>query len=174
MLGLASAREIASEGRRGGYNLQMQRNLLGSLPVVEPPPRAKATGKARAVLAIEGMHCAACTARIERALDAVPGVAGAMVNLATAEAAVEYDPDRVDLAKMAAAVQGAGYKARPLVDASPLELGQRQAREATEWRRRLIAGLAMLLPLVVLHYGIAGHTAMSNVLTGVAAAIVQG
>lgn len=152
----------------------MQRNLLGSLPFVEPPRRVTATGKARAVLAIEGMHCAACTARIERALDAVPGVASATVNLATAEAAVEYDPDRVNLAAMTAAVIGAGYKAEPIENASPQELGERQAREATEWRRRLIAGVAMLLPLVVLHYGVAGHSTIVNALTVAAAAIVQG
>ena len=43
-------------------------------------------------LPVEGMTCASCVARVERALDAVPGVVHASVNLATARAALHYDP----------------------------------------------------------------------------------
>jgi Cu+-exporting ATPase len=142
------------------------------LPIVESP-RRRGTGDARALFAIEGMHCAACTARIERALLGVEGVAAASVNLATAEAGVEYDSRRTSLEPLLAAVEQAGYKARPLTSDTPTDLGKRQAREAETWRRRLITGLVLLLPLAVLHYGEFGHTWAGAALTVVAAAVVQ-
>ena len=43
----------------------------------------------RITLPVEGMHCAGCVGRVERALAAVPGVTGASVNLATHRATVE-------------------------------------------------------------------------------------
>jgi cation transport ATPase len=44
-------------------------------------------------LALEGLHCAACVARTEKALSAIPGVDAASVNLATERAAVDFDAD---------------------------------------------------------------------------------
>jgi len=44
------------------------------------------------VLPVDGLHCAACVARVEKALQGVPGVHGAAVNLATGEATVTYGP----------------------------------------------------------------------------------
>jgi Cu+-exporting ATPase len=63
-------------------------------------------------LAIEGMTCASCVARIEGALQRLPGVR-ASVNLATEKADVDYDPARVAPADLAAAVRKAGYDVRP-------------------------------------------------------------
>lgn len=57
-------------------------------------------------LPIEGMTCASCVGRVERALGAVPGVASARVNLATGRAEVS---GTADLAALADAVQQAGY-----------------------------------------------------------------
>ena len=62
---------------------------------------------------IGGMTCAACAARVERALAAVPGVTMASVNLASERARVTVDPVTVDLAQVVAAVRGAGYEVRP-------------------------------------------------------------
>jgi len=61
------------------------------------------------VLRIEGMTCASCVARVEKALARVPGVAGASVNLATEKATVHgaAAPDA-----LVAAVREAGYEAR--------------------------------------------------------------
>ena len=44
-------------------------------------------------LPIEGMTCASCVGRVERALKAVPGVQNASVNLATERASVQIAPD---------------------------------------------------------------------------------
>ena len=50
-------------------------------------------------LPIEGMTCSSCVARVEKALKAVPGVAGAQVNLATEMASVDLaagaDPEKI-------------------------------------------------------------------------------
>jgi len=58
---------------------------------------------------VEGMFCASCVRRVERALEKVPGVAGANVNLATERASVSYDPAAVSLADLRGAVEKAGY-----------------------------------------------------------------
>ena len=55
------------------------------------------------------MNCAACVARVEKALAAVPGVTQAAVNLATERAQVSYDPHRTSTGDLVAAVQDAGY-----------------------------------------------------------------
>jgi Cu+-exporting ATPase len=60
---------------------------------------------------VRGMTCANCSARIERGLQALPGVAAAQVNLATERAQVEFDPLAVRPADLARAVADAGYEA---------------------------------------------------------------
>jgi P-type Cu+ transporter len=61
-------------------------------------------------LELEGMTCAACAARIDKALNKLDGV-DASVNYATEKAAVRYDEGRVDLNDLVRAVEGAGYSA---------------------------------------------------------------
>src|SRR5262245_61288749 len=104
---------------------------------------ASATGLAsdRMVdLKISGMHCAACVARVEGALAAVPGVETATVNLATERARVRLAgpvPDE----RLAAAVREIGYGARRV--ASPFaddeELAERRIELADVLRRFVIA-----------------------------------
>jgi len=62
-------------------------------------------------IGIEGMTCASCVARVEKAIKAVPGVRDASVNLATERVAVQGDD--LDLPAIVAAVERAGYEARP-------------------------------------------------------------
>jgi Cu+-exporting ATPase len=61
-------------------------------------------------LELEGMTCAACAARIAKALNKLDG-AEASVNYATERAAVSYDEGRLDLNDLVRAVEGAGYRA---------------------------------------------------------------
>ncbi|MGH8326191.1 MAG: heavy metal translocating P-type ATPase [Steroidobacteraceae bacterium] len=61
------------------------------------------------ILPVEGMTCATCAGRVERALNALPGV-GAVVNLASEQADIHYDPARVGGFGLAEAVQRAGYE----------------------------------------------------------------
>src|SRR6185312_9980170 len=55
-------------------------------------------------LEIGGMTCASCVGRVEKALNRMDGVADAQVNLATEVATVRFDPARVGLAELTAAV----------------------------------------------------------------------
>ncbi len=106
------------------------------------------------VLGVEGMHCAGCTARVEKALTRVPGVGAARVNLVTRQASVEFDPGQAGPQDLVAAVSAGGYAASVL--ARPQEFGrdllEREAREADDWRRRLAVGIVLLLPLLALTY----------------------
>ncbi|MGZ5112175.1 MAG: heavy-metal-associated domain-containing protein [Usitatibacter sp.] len=58
-------------------------------------------------IAIDGMTCATCVARVEKALSRVPGVESAAVNLATETASVRSSRDVMDAAL--AAIRKAGY-----------------------------------------------------------------
>ncbi len=60
-------------------------------------------------LPIEGMTCASCVGRVERALKAVPGVTQAVVNLATERASISFDAP-IDTAMLVKAVEDVGYE----------------------------------------------------------------
>ena len=67
-------------------------------------------------LQIEGMTCASCVARVEKALNKVPGVATAQVNLATEIAEITPAAVALDEAALMAAVRKAGYEGRVVVE----------------------------------------------------------
>ena len=67
-------------------------------------------------LRIEGMTCASCVNRVERALRKVPGVATAEVNLATETAEVQVLDTTADVEALASAVGKAGYQAHLVRD----------------------------------------------------------
>ncbi|WP_322039565.1 heavy metal translocating P-type ATPase [Burkholderia diffusa] len=69
-------------------------------------------------LDIDGMTCASCVSRVEKALAKVPGVTRASVNLATERATVDAAPD-VSASQLAEAVRQAGYGATPVAAPPP-------------------------------------------------------
>lgn len=101
-------------------------------------------------LQIEGMTCASCVARVEKALLAVPGVTAANVNLATARARVCASAG-VDSAVLIAAVSRAGYGARVWSDLAARS-GQEDADAEAKSRaalRRFVVATVLTLPLLV-------------------------
>jgi len=60
-------------------------------------------------LPITGMTCANCAANIERGVKKLDGVAAASVNFATEQAAVSFDPQKLDLKDVVAEIQNSGY-----------------------------------------------------------------
>lgn len=60
---------------------------------------------------IGGMTCGGCAGSVAKVLKALPGIAVADVSLEDAEARVEFDPAKVDIATMRAAVEKAGFDA---------------------------------------------------------------
>lgn len=65
--------------------------------------------KTKQTFAIKGMHCASCVNVTERAIKKVPGVADAVVNLATEKATVTYDTDVCSPQQLATSVAKTGY-----------------------------------------------------------------
>lgn len=92
-------------------------------------------------LKIEGMTCASCVGRVEKALAKVPGVLRATVNLATEQASVQVLAN-VSVATLQAAVAKAGYSA-----VEPADLVQTKARHLPEWWPVALSAL-LTLPLV--------------------------
>ncbi|MCY3920612.1 MAG: heavy metal translocating P-type ATPase [Chloroflexi bacterium] len=125
--------------------------MAGPAPVPEapaPPPRDDAP---TLDLAIEGMHCAACVGRVERALVGVEGVEAAAVNLASERARVHLTDAAVETQVLSAAVAAAGYRLvsasagpQPAADAQAAEEAA-EARRADERRRLLTDALLALV-----------------------------
>ncbi|MFY9440491.1 MAG: copper ion binding protein, partial [Tepidanaerobacteraceae bacterium] len=65
----------------------------------------------KAELGLKGMSCAACAARIEKALSKAPGVYNATVNFATETATVEFNSSETSLKNLIKVVRDAGYDA---------------------------------------------------------------
>lgn len=105
-------------------------------------------------LAIKGMTCASCVARIERALKAVSGVINASVNLATERATVTIVAGAATISALEAAVHAAGYEARLVVSeaADGPEVDHR-ASEIASLQRALATALVLTLPIFVLEMG---------------------
>src|SRR5690554_6143346 len=78
--------------------------------VVEKTGYRASWGEERTDLQVQGMSCAACSNRVEKALQKVEGVASASVNLATGRASILHDPGLVSPADLRAAVEKTGYQ----------------------------------------------------------------
>jgi Cu+-exporting ATPase len=101
-------------------------------------------------LQIDGMTCAACVSRVEKALNSVSGVTAASVNLANSRARVSASAG-VDSAALIAAVTRAGYGARvwsDLAARSEQADADAEARSRVELRRFVIATV-LTLPMLV-------------------------
>lgn len=106
-------------------------------------------------IAIEGMTCASCVRRVEKAIAATPGVVQAAVNLATERAQVSFEGP-VNLPPVLAAIAKAGYGAHVIEDdhAEDPERTARKAEIAT-LRRDLALAAVLTIPVFLVEMG--GH-----------------
>ena len=116
-------------------------------------PREPLVGGARdavvtRVLPVDGMHCAACASKVERAARAVPGVRDANVSFATRRMRIELDGVAGDLLAVARGVAAAGFRVD--VSRDPLARAARERDEERALRRRVLVGSALALPLVAI------------------------
>ncbi|MCT1618256.1 heavy metal translocating P-type ATPase [Janibacter hoylei] len=102
-------------------------------------------------LAITGMTCASCSARIERNLGKIDGVE-AVVNLATEKARVSY-PDDVTVDDLVASVESAGYGASVITPESRLAPPTHTPIKRADLQRRAVVAGALALVVVVLAMG---------------------
>ena len=128
---------------------------------------------------VSGMTCSACSARVQKAVDGLPGCKNAVVNLLTGSMQIEYDEKLLIAEEIVAAVERAGYGAA-LADAgegngrgtggngveasrkgmgsdTDNSLGNALGREASGLRRRLVWSAAFLVPLmyIAMHHMLA-------------------
>ena len=104
-------------------------------------------------LAVTGMTCASCVGRVERALQAVPGVESAAVNLATERATVR---GTAAAGALVDAIASAGYRASPIDAGAPAADDEAAARRDAERRalgRDVLLAAALALPVFLLEMG---------------------
>lgn len=102
------------------------------------------TQRREIVLDIEGMTCASCVQKVEKALGTVDGVEAAAVNLATRTATVRTTDD--DLGRLMGAVAQVGYGARPHAGDRPAD------EEERAYRRRLVVAAPLTVAVLVLTF----------------------
>jgi P-type Cu+ transporter len=99
---------------------------------------------------IQGMHCAACSTRIEKVVSNLEGVISCSVNLATERAKIHYDPVAVSLSAITETIGDLGFKAESVDDAPD------HGQSVEEWAKRLAAMRQRLLPSFILALTIMG------------------
>jgi P-type Cu+ transporter len=121
-------------------------------------------------LPIEGMTCEHCVTSVRSALQAVPGVKQASVQLQPAQASIELANGDVPREMLIQAVSGAGYRVGGAGENGPAILTLNMTAQVTapsqvatlpaaasaellqRWRRRSIAGASLFAPLVALRF----------------------
>ncbi|MBZ9711739.1 heavy metal translocating P-type ATPase [Deinococcus multiflagellatus] len=144
-------------------NLATERATVTYDPALTSPQalldRVQAVGyepvTAQAEFGVQGMTCANCVGRVERALKKVDGVLAASVNLATERATVTYLPQSVAPGELKAAIRGAGYEVLDAQAGQAREDQERAAREreVAELRRQVTFSAVFAVPLLLLAMG---------------------
>jgi len=103
-------------------------------------------------LAIGGMTCAACAARVEKTLRKLAGVENPSVNFATEKAVFSFDAQKIRLSEIKAAIDAAGYKAMDPRVAADTDRERKQKEIRTLWTKLIISAVfaAPLLALAML------------------------
>ena len=99
-------------------------------------------------ISVGGMTCAACSARVEKAIRKLEGVESAAVNLATEKATVIYDPRLLKSSSIKEAVTKAGYQ---ILESSPNSFDEdklRKEREIKTLKIKFVVAVSFALPLL--------------------------
>ncbi|SFB13321.1 MULTISPECIES: heavy metal translocating P-type ATPase [unclassified Bacillus (in: firmicutes)] len=97
---------------------------------------------------ILGMTCAACSTRVEKGLNKMPGVFQATVNLALETATVEYDPATVTVNQLMKKVENIGYEAKLKEDLKSQETADHRTREIENQKGKFAFSLILSIPLL--------------------------
>ena len=100
---------------------------------------------------VTGMTCAACSARVEKVVRALPGVESAQVNLLAGRLQAEYEERLVSAQKIIAAVTEAGYGAEETVTGTVQN--RRQEENLRNMKRRILWSACLLVPLMYVSMG---------------------
>ena len=123
-------------------------------------------------LQITGMHCASCSARLEKSLNQLPQVT-AVVNIATEKASVTFDAAHIPLETIIDAVRATGFDAHPARDFAA-EKQARLARFRSEQRVFILSAalsFPLLLEMLLMPFGV--HWALPLTVQWLLASVVQ-
>jgi Cu+-exporting ATPase len=106
------------------------------------------------ILPVEGMTCASCVSRVEKALKNVEGVSVANVNLATEKVTVAFDDRKTNLFALSKAVSEAGYSlsiqnGNKADSASASAAESRQERAFAETRKDFLFSIVFTVPIMI-------------------------
>src|SRR5687768_1035789 len=126
---------------------------------------------------VTGMTCAACQARVQRTLAALPGVADASVNLITNTAAVRFDPAVISPPELVSAVQSTGYGADLPTEAPnylrpDAQADDAEARDARSLAIKAIVSIAAGLAAMVVSMSMMGSVTANYTMLAITAAIM--
>ncbi|WP_282139369.1 heavy metal translocating P-type ATPase [Cytobacillus oceanisediminis] len=107
----------------------------------------------KAEFEVLGMTCAACSGRIEKGLNKLPGVKQAVVNLALETGTVEYNPEQISIQDMIKKVENLGYQAKVKMDKDQDIEGYRE-KEIEKQKGKFIFSLILSIPLF---WSMVGH-----------------
>ncbi|MEG5299631.1 copper-exporting P-type ATPase CopA [Enterobacter roggenkampii] len=165
--GSASADALIDTIKQAGYGAELSHPKANPLAESSSPSEAltAATPELPAAddiddsqqLLINGMSCASCVSRVQNALQAVPGVAQARVNLAERTALVMGSASAAELVQ---AVEKAGYGAEAIEDDAERRERQQETAIATMKRFRWQAIVALLVGIPVMVWGMMGDNMM--------------
>lgn len=112
-------------------------------------------------IGIDGMHCAACSARAEKALAQMPGVSKASVNLAMEEASLTFDDRKLGLKDFAATISKLGFSVREQALADDAE----QSKQLQQTQRKMLFSwvLTVLVTILMLPHMIWGTAIFNHV-----------
>jgi Cu+-exporting ATPase len=102
----------------------------------------------KSIYPVKGMMCATCVGHVEEALNGVPGVVSAVVNLGSEKATVEY-LESTTYADLKKAVEDAGYELGPELKALE-DVSETSQREVRKIRNRFIFAAMLTVPIVVM------------------------
>ncbi len=116
---------------------------------------APETSEESVELALEGMHCASCSARIEKVVGGLPGVSRAQVNLAAETGFFRYDPARTSRRRIRETIENLGFTARPLSSRMDgfSQKQQENLQRLARMKKRLVAMLLLAVPLLTISMG---------------------
>ncbi len=115
-------------------------------------------------LQVEGMNCAACSARIEKLISKMDGVESATVNLMAKKAIIEHDPEKATVGEFIEKIEQAGFKAKEEVVRDIDREKQEREKELKGLKNMFVFSAIFALPLFsAMFFHMAGiHTILGN------------
>ena len=105
------------------------------------------------VLNIEGMHCAACSAAVEKSVGKLKGIESVSVNLTAGNALIYFDEALIGTDEMIEAVNNAGFKGSLPENKERAQIKQKAEKDTLNAKRRLVFSVLFALPLFYVSMG---------------------